>query len=62
MSAAAASPWVRRFASLIAEGGPVLDLACGGGRHTRLLRELGHAVTAVDRAWDVLHAKDQGES
>lgn len=46
---AAPSPWVTRFASLIAEGGPVLDLACGGGRHTRLLRELGHAVTAVDR-------------
>lgn len=43
------SAWVARFAPLIAAGGPVLDLACGSGRHTRLLRELGHPVTAVDR-------------
>jgi SAM-dependent methyltransferase len=27
----------------------VLDLACGGGRHTRLLLEAGHRVLAVDR-------------
>jgi SAM-dependent methyltransferase len=26
----------------------VLDLACGGGRHARLLLALGHRVTAVD--------------
>jgi SAM-dependent methyltransferase len=26
----------------------VLDLACGGGRHTRLFVEAGHPVTAVD--------------
>jgi SAM-dependent methyltransferase len=26
----------------------VLDLACGGGRHTRLFAEVGHPVTAVD--------------
>ncbi len=45
----APSAWVRRFAALIAPGGPVLDLACGGGRHTRLFRALGHPVTAVDR-------------
>jgi SAM-dependent methyltransferase len=29
-------------------GAPVLDLACGGGRHTRLFAEAGHPVTAVD--------------
>jgi SAM-dependent methyltransferase len=29
--------------------GEALDLACGSGRHARLLAALGHAVTAVDR-------------
>jgi SAM-dependent methyltransferase len=42
------SPWVERFASLIPEGGIVLDLACGGGRHTRYLSALGYGVLAVD--------------
>jgi SAM-dependent methyltransferase len=45
----AISPWVRRFAGLIPAGGSVLDLAAGGGRHTRFLLRLGHRVTAVDR-------------
>ena len=44
-----ASPWVRRFAPLIAEGGVVLDLACGAGRHSQLLAELGHQVLAIDQ-------------
>ncbi|MDB5824118.1 MAG: SAM-dependent methyltransferase [Herminiimonas sp.] len=43
-----ASSWVLRFASLIPSG-DVLDLACGGGRHARLLASLGHHVVAVDR-------------
>jgi SAM-dependent methyltransferase len=43
------SPWVSRFASLIPKGGDVLDLACGGGRHTCLLAGLGYKVEAVDR-------------
>jgi len=43
------STWVHRFAPGIHAGGPVLDLACGGGRHTRLLLARGHPVTAVDR-------------
>ncbi|WP_044564294.1 bifunctional 2-polyprenyl-6-hydroxyphenol methylase/3-demethylubiquinol 3-O-methyltransferase UbiG [Azospirillum sp. B4] len=43
-----ASPWVQRFAPLVAKGGPVLDVACGGGRHARLFRGLGHPVMAVD--------------
>jgi SAM-dependent methyltransferase len=42
------SPWVARFAPLIPSG-EVLDLACGGGRHARLLAALGHDVIAVDR-------------
>jgi SAM-dependent methyltransferase len=45
----AISPWVRRFAGLIPLHGPVLDLAAGGGRHTRFLLGLGYRVTAVDR-------------
>lgn len=43
------SPWVHRFAPLVRTGGPVLDLACGGGRHARLFLERGHPVTALDR-------------
>ncbi|MDP6929516.1 MAG: class I SAM-dependent methyltransferase [Planctomycetota bacterium] len=47
-----ASAWVERFAPLIPVGGPVLDLACGTGRHTRFLLARGHSVTAVDIAPD----------
>ncbi|MCL4781213.1 MAG: methyltransferase domain-containing protein [Gammaproteobacteria bacterium] len=42
------STWVLRFLHLIPAGGRVLDLACGKGRHTRLLAGRGHPVTAVD--------------
>lgn len=43
------SPWVERHISGIRQGGPVLDLACGSGRHARLLARLGFSVLAVDR-------------
>jgi SAM-dependent methyltransferase len=43
------SPWVRRFADLIPKGGVVLDVACGGGRHSRYLLSLGYRVVLVDR-------------
>jgi SAM-dependent methyltransferase len=43
------SPWVVRFASLVAIGGSVLDLPCGGGRHGRLFLDRGHPVTFLDR-------------
>jgi SAM-dependent methyltransferase len=46
---AAPSAWVTRFAPLVAPGAPVLDLACGSGRHVRLFLERGHPVLAVDR-------------
>lgn len=54
VNAAEASAWVRRFAPLIPVGGEVLDLACGQGRHTRLLVDLGYRVEAVDRKEDAL--------
>ena len=45
----APSKWMERFAFLVPEGGVVLDLACGAGRHTRLFAGRGHQVVAVDR-------------
>jgi len=51
-----ASPWIVRFAPLIPAGSTVLDLACGGGRHARLLADLGHQVEAVDRDAEALAA------
>ena len=43
------SPWIARFAPLAPPGSPVLDLACGNGRHARLFLARGHPVTALDR-------------
>lgn len=43
------SPWVRRWSRVVAAEVHVLDLACGGGRHSRWFASRGHAVTAVDR-------------
>lgn len=45
----APSPWIRRFLSLLEPGGDVLDVACGSGRHARLLRNAGHRVIGIDR-------------
>jgi SAM-dependent methyltransferase len=39
---------VRRWAGLV-ERGPVLDVACGAGRHAMLFAERGLEVFAVDR-------------
>lgn len=50
------SAWVRRFAPLIPAGGEVLDLACGSGRHARLLVEAGFRVEAVDNDGAALEA------
>jgi SAM-dependent methyltransferase len=47
--APAPSDWVRRFAPQVADGGAVLDLACGSGRHGRLFLSLGHPVLFLDR-------------
>lgn len=43
------SAWLQRWAHLIPEGGRVLDVACGSGRHLYWLHGLGHALTGVDR-------------
>jgi SAM-dependent methyltransferase len=53
------STWVARWAPLIPRGqGKALDLACGSGRHARLLASLGHAVVALDRDAQVLAAAE----
>lgn len=52
----APSTWVTRFAPLAPEGGVVLDLACGGGRHGRHFLGRGHPVVLLDR--DVSDVRD----
>ena len=52
----APSEWVRRWAHLIAPASTALDVACGAGRHLRLLQASGHRVTGVDRSEDSLAA------
>lgn len=42
------SDWVARFLGLAPAGGRILDVAAGGGRHTRLARARGYTATAVD--------------
>jgi len=46
---ASPSPWVVEHAALIRQGGRVLDLACGSGRHAIWLAGQGYQVDAVDR-------------
>ena len=48
------SAWVCRWAPCIPQGGRVLDLAAGSGRHARMLAALGHSVIAVDRDADAM--------
>lgn len=43
------SAWIRRFAHLIPSGATVLDVACGGGRHSLFFAQRGCQVTAIDR-------------
>jgi SAM-dependent methyltransferase len=42
------SPWVTRWAALVTRG-PVLDVASGSGRHSRVFVEKNLPVVAVDR-------------
>ncbi len=50
------SPWVQRFTAYLPAGSRVLDLASGGGRHSRWLLAQGMQVTALDR--DVAALRD----
>src|SRR5262245_998346 len=40
--------WLRRFASLVTPGLPVLDLGCGPGHTTAYLTSLGLSAVGVD--------------
>ncbi len=50
------SPWVQRFAALLPQGGTVLDVACGSGRHLRWLAQQGFVLTGIDRDSAALEA------
>jgi SAM-dependent methyltransferase len=52
----AASAWVKRWSHLLPEGGSVLDVACGRGRHARWFHQRGLRVVAVDRSADAIAA------
>ena len=43
------SDWVQRFLPLLPDSGEILDLACGRGRHSRLMVERDRHVVALDR-------------
>lgn len=43
------SLWVQTWAPLIRQGGRVLDVACGNGRHAYWLAQRGYQVEAVDQ-------------
>jgi len=51
-----------QWAGLIASGAAVLDVAAGGGRHSRFLAGRGHKVTAVDRDISAIAADPAIES
>jgi SAM-dependent methyltransferase len=48
------SPWVVAHCGRIVSGGRVLDLACGSGRHARLLAGQGFELAAVDRNFEAI--------
>jgi len=52
----APSPWVQRWSRLVPAVGPVLDVACGQGRHLRWFAQQGHPVTGIDRDADAIAA------
>lgn len=57
------SPWIQRWSRLVPAGAPVLDVACGAGRHLRWFAGRGHPVTGIDRAPEaVTAARELGEA
>ena len=55
------SPWIVQWAGLVAADATVLDVAAGGGRHTRFFADRGHKVTAIDRDVSALAAQPNVE-
>jgi SAM-dependent methyltransferase len=51
-----ASAWITRWSHLVAPGAPVLDVACGFGRHMRWFAARGHPVTGVDRSAEAIES------
>ena len=51
------SPWIVQWAGLVPPDATVLDVAAGGGRHTRFFVDRGHQVTAIDRDVSALAAQ-----
>ena len=49
-----ASAWVQRWSHLVPQGGVVLDVACGHGRHARWFYERNHPLALVDRSQDAI--------
>lgn len=45
----APSDWVTQFGQLVPPIGPILDVACGAGRHAHWFAQRGFRVDAVDR-------------
>src|ERR1700710_1417035 len=57
------SPWVERWSHLVPPDAPVLDVACGFGRHMRWFAAHGHPVVGVDRSVEAIHSlKGLGEA
>lgn len=48
------SAWVQRWSHLVAQGGTVLDVACGRGRHARWFHQKGHPLVLVDRSQEAM--------
>lgn len=52
---------MRRYGDRILAGGSILDVACGGGRHSRFFARQGYTVTAVDIDADTLRSRESRE-
>jgi len=48
------SAWVQRWSHLVREGGVVLDVACGHGRHARWFFQRNHPLVVVDRSQEAI--------
>ena len=55
----APSVWVQRWSHLLPAGLPVLDVACGHGRHMQWFAQRGHAAVGVDRSPEAVDAAAQ---